>query len=99
MNYALTELDLDACAALGVGGSPLPRSLDNPFHGPVNFILRANTDIEAKFAVRPREAAVVGKSRARHRAGFATGKRADNSGMTCAKKSRQNGEICTVRAN
>src|SRR6476620_8622651 len=40
----LTEPDFDSWAA--------PGSLDNPFHGPVNFSLRANTDIEDKFALR-----------------------------------------------
>ncbi|MGY3655746.1 hypothetical protein ACVJ19_002409 [Bradyrhizobium sp. USDA 376] len=58
----LTELDFDAWTAPGVGGSLRFRSLDNPFHGPVNFILRANTDIEEKFALRSDAPTLVGKT-------------------------------------
>ncbi|MET4789475.1 hypothetical protein ABIF64_001653 [Bradyrhizobium japonicum] len=48
----LTEPDFDAWAAPGVRRRSAAGSLDNPFHGPVNFSLRANTDIEDKFALR-----------------------------------------------
>src|SRR3954464_9268672 len=44
-----------------MNGSPRLGSLDIPFHGPVNFILRANTDIEDKFAVRSHTTAFFGK--------------------------------------
>ncbi|MCG2630045.1 hypothetical protein L6654_25800, partial [Bradyrhizobium sp. WYCCWR 13023] len=77
----LTELDLDARNRR----KSAPRSLDNPFHGPVNFILRANTDIEEKFAVRLRATAVFGKSRTQLQPGNAIGKRGDNGVTTDAK--------------
>src|SRR3954469_9817059 len=44
-----------------MNGSPRLGSLDIPFHGPVNFILRANTDIEDKFAVRSHTTEFFGK--------------------------------------
>jgi hypothetical protein len=64
MEYAFTELNFDAYAASGIGGSLRFGSLDNPFHGPVNFILSANTDIEEKFAVRLHARTLFGKTRA-----------------------------------
>ncbi|MEZ2207812.1 hypothetical protein AAE027_38320, partial [Bradyrhizobium japonicum] len=48
----LTELGFDALRRAWYRRKPAFRSLDIPFHGPVNFGLRANTDIEDKFAVR-----------------------------------------------
>jgi hypothetical protein len=62
-------------------------SLDIPFHSPVNFILRANTDIEEKFAVRRHAAALFGKPAPRRSGGEACGESADNSGAKRAGKS------------
>jgi hypothetical protein len=70
MSYALLiwtylDLHLDARAvAPGNRRKSTSGSLDIPFHGPVNFSLRANTDIEEKFAVRPDAKAFFGKTAA-----------------------------------
>ncbi|MGY2931042.1 hypothetical protein ACVWZK_001300 [Bradyrhizobium sp. GM0.4] len=62
-----------------MNGSPHLGSLDIPFHGPVNFILRANTDIEDKFAVRLHGTAFFGKTGPTPQRRDALGERADNS--------------------
>ncbi|QCJ72853.1 hypothetical protein DAA51_02785 [Bradyrhizobium sp. WBAH10] len=81
----------DVRATLGTDGSPYPGSLDIPFHSPVNFILRATTDIEEKFAVLLHAAALFGKTASASQRREPRGQQADN----CA--TRRVGKSCSQR--
>ena len=72
-------MDFDARAALGMTEVRRLGSLDIPFHGPVNFILRANTDIEDKFAFDGMRQRFSAKPAPHLTATDAIGKRSDNN--------------------
>jgi hypothetical protein len=70
------------------GRKPSPRSLDIPFHGHVNFDLRANTDIEDKLFFWIARADGLGKREPGPVAKLTCGQRGDNGGKSFEKKRR-----------